>query len=99
MIELLLLILHILTSLFKPRAKLAAEILVLSQQLNVLRQQVSKRPQLNNTDRFLFVWVYRWFPSVLRAFAILRQTHRPPLHYLNVAMDEDDHAVEHVAGL
>jgi hypothetical protein len=23
----------------------------------------------------------------------------PPLHYLNVAMDEDDHALEHVAGL
>ena len=51
MIELLLLILHIVTSLFKPRAKLAAEILVLRQQLNVLRRQVSKRPQLSNTDR------------------------------------------------
>src|ERR1700757_1636314 len=72
MIELLLLILHIVTSLFKPRAKLAAEILVLRQQLNVLRRQVSKRPQLSNTDRFLFVWLYRWFPSVLSAIAILR---------------------------
>src|SRR5438445_9599421 len=72
MIELLRLILHIVTSLFTPRAKLAAEILVLRQQLNVLRRQVSKRPQLSNTDRFLFVWVYRWFPSVLGAFAILR---------------------------
>ncbi len=30
-------------SLFKPRAKLVAEILVLRQQLNVLRRQVSKR--------------------------------------------------------
>ncbi len=72
MIELLRLILHIMTSLFKPRAKLAAEILVLRQQLNVLRRQVSKRPQLSNTDRFLFVWLYRWFPSVLGAIAILR---------------------------
>src|ERR1700756_443909 len=43
MIELLRLILHIVTSLFKPRAKLAAEILVLRQPLNVLRRQVSKR--------------------------------------------------------
>src|SRR5262249_4687898 len=50
-------------SLFKPRTKLVAEILVLRQQLNVLRRQVSKRPQLSNTDRFLFVWLYRWFPS------------------------------------
>jgi hypothetical protein len=72
MIELLRLILHIMASFFKPRAKLAAEILVLRQQLNVLRRQVSKRPQLNNTDRFLFVWLYRWFPSVLSAIAILR---------------------------
>src|SRR5207302_5966014 len=28
--------------------------------------------QLSNTDRFLFVWLYRWFPSVLSAIAILR---------------------------
>src|SRR5258708_7800198 len=72
MIELLRLILHIIASLFKPRTKLVAEILVLRQQLNVLRRQVSKRPQLSNTDRFLFVWLYRWFPSVLSAIAILR---------------------------
>src|SRR5262245_19626926 len=54
MIELLRLIRHIMASLFKPRAKLVAEILVLRQQLNVLRRQVSKRPQLSNTDRLLF---------------------------------------------
>src|SRR5260370_33551096 len=72
MIELLRLILHIMASFFKPRTKLVAEILVLRQQLNVLRRQVSKRPQLSNTDRFLFVWLYRWFPSLLSAIAILR---------------------------
>jgi hypothetical protein len=72
MIELLRLILHIMASFFKPRTKLVAEILILRQQLNVLRRQVSKRPQLSNTDRFLFVWLYRWFPSVLSAIAILR---------------------------
>ena len=65
-------ILHIIASFFKPRTKLVAEILVLRQQLNVLRRQVSKRPQLSNTDRLLFVWLYRWFPSVLGAIAILR---------------------------
>src|SRR6516164_7963328 len=72
MIEFLRLILHIIASFFKPRTKLVAEILVLRQQLNVLRRQVSKRPQLSNGDRFLFVWLYRWFPSVLGAIAILR---------------------------
>src|SRR5262245_11211438 len=72
MIEFLRLILHIIASLVKPRTKLVAEILVLRQQLNVLRRQVSKRPQLSNTDRLLFVWLYRWFPSVLSAIAILR---------------------------
>src|SRR5262245_14761648 len=72
MIEFLRLILHIMVSFFKPRTKLVAEILILRQQLNVLRRQVSKRPQLSNTDRLLFVWLYRWFPSVLSAIAILR---------------------------
>src|SRR5215470_10666934 len=46
MIEFLRLILHIMASLFKPRTKLVAEILILRQQLNVLQ-----RPQLSNTDR------------------------------------------------
>src|SRR5262249_57984808 len=72
MIELLRLILHIMASFFKPRTKLVAEILILRQQLNVLRRQVSKRPQLSNTDRLLFLWLFRWFPSVLSAIAILR---------------------------
>jgi hypothetical protein len=38
----------------------------------VLRRQTPKRPHLNNTDRFLFVWLYRWFPSILEALAIVR---------------------------
>jgi hypothetical protein len=66
------LILGILASLFKSRAKLEAEILILRQQINVLRRQAPKRPHFNNTDRFLFVWLYRSFPSVLGAIAIVR---------------------------
>src|SRR5450756_1585489 len=66
------LILGVLASLFKSRAKLEAEILILRQQINVLRRRASKRPHLNNTDRFLFVWLYHWFPSVLGAIAIVR---------------------------
>src|SRR5450631_2089659 len=62
----------VLASLFKSRATLGAEILILRQQINVLRRRAPKRPHLNNTDRFLFVWLYRWFPSVLGAIAIVR---------------------------
>ena len=66
------LILGVLPSLFKPRARLEAEILILRQQINVLRWRAPKRRHLNNTDRFLFVWLYHWFPSVLGAIAIVR---------------------------
>ena len=72
MTELLKLILGVLASLLKSRAKLEAEILVLRQQINVLRGRAPRRPHLNNTDRFLFVWLYRWFPSILGAIAIVR---------------------------
>jgi hypothetical protein len=72
MIDLLKLILGVLASLFRSRAKLEAEILILRQQINVLRRRAPKRPHLNNTDRFLFVWLYHWFPSVLVAIAIVR---------------------------
>jgi hypothetical protein len=72
MTDLLKLILGVLASLFKSRAKLVAEVLILRQQINVLRRQAPKRPHLNNADRFLFVWLYHWFPSVLDAIAIVR---------------------------
>src|SRR5471032_564899 len=66
------LILGVLASLFKSSAKLEAENLVMRQQINVIRRRVPKRPHLNNTDRFLFIWLYRWFPSILGAIAIVR---------------------------
>jgi hypothetical protein len=71
MTDLFRLILDILASRFKARATLEAENLVLRQQVNVLRRRTPKRPHLN-TDRFLFVWLYRWFPSVLEVVAIVR---------------------------
>src|SRR3984957_17147615 len=63
MTDLIRLILGILASRFKARATPEAENLVLRQQVNVLRRRTPKRPHLNNTDRFLFVWLYRWFPT------------------------------------
>jgi hypothetical protein len=72
MTDLLKLLLGILASLFRPRAEVEAENLVLRQQINVLRRRMPKRPDLNNADRFLFVWLYHLFPSVLGAVAIVR---------------------------
>src|SRR6201989_1576951 len=72
MTDLFRLVLGILALRFKTRATLEAENLVLRQQVNVLRRRTPKRPYLNNTDRFLFVWLYRWFQSVLKVVAIVR---------------------------
>ncbi len=72
MTDLLRLILAFLASLFKSRAELEAEILVLRQQVNVLRRRMPKRPALTNSDRLVFVWLYRWFPSIVGALAIVR---------------------------
>jgi transposase InsO family protein len=72
MTDLLRLILAILASLFKSRAELEAENLVLRQQIIVLRRRMPKRPALTNIDRLLFVWLYRWFPSTAGAIAIVR---------------------------
>ena len=72
MTDLFKLILGLLASLFKSRAKLDAEVLILRQQINVLRRRAPQRPHLNNTDRFLFVWLYHWFPSAIGAIAIVR---------------------------
>ena len=55
MMDLFELILGVMASLFKSRASLEAEILILRQQINVLRRRAPKRPHLDNTDRFLFV--------------------------------------------
>ena len=72
MTDLLKLIFAVLASLFKSRAELEAENLVLRQQINVLCRGRPKRPALTNIDRFLFVWLYRWFPSTVGALAIVR---------------------------
>src|SRR5258708_29035054 len=72
MTDLFKLIFGILASRFKASATLEAENLVLRQQVNVLRRRTPKRPHLNNMDRFLLVWLYRWFPSVLEAVSVVR---------------------------
>jgi transposase InsO family protein len=71
MIAFLSLLLHILISPFKTKARLEVEISVLRHQLNVLRRQVSSKPRLTVADRLLFVWLYRLVPSVLSAVSVI----------------------------
>ena len=49
-----------------------AEILFLRQQLLVLRHSAPARLRLRNTDRLIFVWLYRLLPSLLDAAIIFR---------------------------
>ena len=72
MIAFLSLLLHVVVSPFKTRARLQAEIIMLRHQLNVLRRRVRSKPKLSVADRLLFVWLYRLFPSVLNTVAIVQ---------------------------
>ena len=60
------------TGLFRSRAALEAEILVLRHQLNVLRRNSPKRVALGNIDRFVFVGLYRLAPLVLEAMKVVK---------------------------
>ena len=72
MIGLLSFVLAILGSPFKSQSRLEAENAVLRHQLIVLRRKIPGRAQLSNNDRWFFVQLYRWFPSILEVVTILR---------------------------
>ena len=61
-----------LTRLFRSRARLEAEILVLRHQLNVLRRKTPKRVAFGSIDRLVFAGLYRLAPGVLDALKILK---------------------------
>jgi hypothetical protein len=54
-----------LIGLFRSRAALQAEILVLRHQLNVLRRKSPRRLAFSNVDRLVFAGLYRLAPGVL----------------------------------
>ena len=72
MFPLLCFILAILASPFKSRIRLEAENATLRHQLIVLRRKMRGRVLLSNNDRWFFIQLYRWFPSVLQVIAIIR---------------------------
>ena len=50
--------------LFRSHAGREAEIVFLRHQLLVLRRSAPPRLRLRTTDRLIFVWLYRLFPSL-----------------------------------
>jgi len=72
MIALLCLVLAVLTAPFKSKSRLEAENAALRHQLIVLRRKVKGRVRLTNTDRWFFIQLYRWFPSILQVLTIIR---------------------------
>src|SRR6202007_2885009 len=72
MIGLLCFALAVLASPFKSKLRLQAENAVLRHQLNVLRRRLHGRVRLRNHDRWFFIQLYRWFPSILKVLTVIR---------------------------
>ena len=71
MVDVLMLLWSALTGLCRSRARLEAEILVLRQQINVLRRKPPKRYAFRNFDRLVFVGLYRLAPGIVDVLAIV----------------------------
>ncbi len=61
MIELLCFVLAVLASPFKSKTRLEA-----------VRRRLPGRVRLTNHDRWFFIQLYRWFPSILQVLTIIR---------------------------
>jgi transposase InsO family protein len=65
-------VLAVVVSPFKSKTRLEAENAVLRHQLIVLRRKVQGRARLTNSDRWFFIQLYRWFPSILQVLTIVQ---------------------------
>src|SRR3979490_55496 len=72
MVALMCFVLAVLALPFKSKSRLEAENAALRHQLIVLRRKVRGRAQLKNRDRWVFLQLYRLFPSILEALTIIR---------------------------
>src|ERR1700694_1054392 len=72
MIGLLCFVVAVLASPFKSKIRLEAENAALRHQLAVLRRKLKGPARLTNNDRWFFVQLYRWFPSILSVLLIIR---------------------------
>ena len=65
-------VLAILVLPFWSKSRLEAENAVLRHQLIVVRRKLGGRVRLTNGDRWFFVRMYCWFPSILQVLTIIR---------------------------
>jgi hypothetical protein len=72
MIALLCFVLAVLAAPFKSKSRLEAENAALRRQLIVLRRKMRGSVRLTNNDRWFFIQLYRWFPSILNVLTIIR---------------------------
>src|ERR1700686_1068227 len=72
MIALIWFVLALVASPFKSKSRLEAENAVLRRQLIVLRRKMRGRVRLTNNDRWFFIQLYRWFPSILKVLTIVQ---------------------------
>src|SRR3982074_269346 len=72
MIRLFCFVLAVLASPFKSKVRHEAENAVLRHQLIVLRRRLHGRTRLTNHDRWFFIQLYRWFPSIVSVLTIIR---------------------------
>src|SRR6202035_4148956 len=72
MIGLLCFVLAVLASPFKSKLRLQAENAVLRHQLIIVRRRLPGRVRLTNHDRWFFIQLYRWVPSILQVLSIVR---------------------------
>jgi len=72
MIGLFCFVLAVLASPFKSKLRLEAENAVLRHQLMVLRRKLRGRVRLTNHDRWFFIQLYRWVPSILEVLTIIQ---------------------------
>jgi hypothetical protein len=72
MLDLCRFILGMVIDLLRSRVALEAEILVLRQQINVLRRTRPRRPPFISIDRLILGGVCRLFPKMYDALAIVR---------------------------
>src|ERR1700694_545389 len=80
MIGLLCFVLAVLASPFKSKLRLQAENAVLRHQLIVLKRRLPGRVRLANHDRWFFIQLYRWFPSILKVLTIIQPQTLVGLH-------------------
>src|SRR6202007_1964885 len=72
MIGLFCFVLAVLASPFKSKVRFEAENAVLRHQLIILRRRLHGRVGLTNHDRWFFIQLFRWFPSILQVLTIIR---------------------------